>query len=157
MGALSVRLNGRKVYLDTHIFIYALEAMEPWANLVEEAFVSLEADECHAVTSSLSLAECLVQPLKLKREDMVQAYRAALSQSPYLHIAPLSNEILIGAARLRATHNLKLPDALHIATALNQGCTVMLTNDAQFRKVPGIECFLLSDFVTQAPPELLIS
>lgn len=136
--------------------------MEPWANLVQEVFIGLEADECQAVTSSHSIAECLVKPLKLKREDMVLAYRAALSQSSYLHIALLSNEILIDAARLRATHNFKLPDALHIATALNQACTVMLTNDAQFRKVPGIECFLLSDFVPpsahsrEAPLKILI-
>lgn len=152
MGSLSMRLKDQKVYLDTNVFIYALEAMEPLANLVREVFVILETDECHAVTSSLSIAECLVQPLKLKREDMVLAYRAALSQSPYLQIAPLSTEILVAAARLRATHNFKLPDALHIATALDQGCTALLTNDAQFRKVPGIECFLLSDFVTQVPP-----
>lgn len=154
MGALSMRLKDQTVYVDTNIFIYALEAMEPWANLVQEVFGSLEAGECHAFTSSLSIAECLVKPLKLNREDIVLAYRTALSPSSYLHIAPLSNEILIDAARLRATHNLKLPDALHIATAIDQGCTVMLTNDAQFRKVPGIQVLLLSDFDAQEPQML---
>jgi predicted nucleic acid-binding protein len=147
MGTLSVRVRGQKVYLDTNIFIYGLEAIEPWARLVQDIYVSLEAGEWHAVTSSLSIAECLVKPLKLERADMVLAYRAALSQSAYLQISPLSDEILVDAARLRATYNLKLPDAVHMATALKEGCTTMLTNDAQFRKVPEMKCILLKDMV----------
>lgn len=152
MGALSMKLKGQKVYLDTNIFIYALEAMEPWASLLRDLFASLEAGDWHAVTSSLSIAECLVKPFDMEREDMVLAYRAALSPSRYLHIAPLGEEILVEAARLRAKHKFKLPDALHIATALDQGCTAMLTNDAQFRKVPAIQCILLSDLVAQMTP-----
>ena len=148
MGALGTKLKGQKVYLDTNIFIYALEAMEPWAALLQEAFASLQAGEWHAVTSSLSIAECLVKPFDMERDDMVAAYRAALSPSQYLHIAPLREEILVDAARLRALHKFKLPDALHIATALDEGCTAMLTNDAQFRKVAKVQCLLMSDFVS---------
>lgn len=146
MGALGTKLKGQKVYLDTNIFIYALEAMKPWAELLREAFVSLEAGEWHAVTSSLSIAECLVKPFEMERNDLVAAYRAALSPSQYLHIAPLREEILVDAARLRAKHKFKLPDALHIATAMEEGCTAMLTNDAQFRKVATVQCILMSDF-----------
>jgi predicted nucleic acid-binding protein len=152
MGALGMKLKGQKVYLDTNIFIYALEAMEPWATLLREIFASLEVGEWHGVTSSLSIAECLVKPFDMERNDMVLAYRQALSPSQYLHIAPLREEILVAAARLRATHKFKLPDAIHIATALDQGCTVMLTNDTQFRKVPGIQCILLSDLVPSMTP-----
>lgn len=146
MGALGTKLKGQKVYLDTNIFIYALEAMEPWATHLREAFTSLEAGEWHAVTSSLSIAECLVKPFDTERDDMVAAYRAALSPSQYLHIAPLCEEILVDAARLRAKHKFKLPDALHIATALNHGCTAMLTNDSQFCKITAMQCIVMSDF-----------
>jgi predicted nucleic acid-binding protein len=148
MGTLGTKLKGQKVYLDTNIFIYALEAMEPWAALLQEAFASLEAGEWQAVTSSLSIAECLVKPFDMERDDMVAAYRAALSPSQYLQIAHLHEDILVDAARLRAKHKFKLPDALHIATALVEGCTVMLTNDAQFRKVASLQCILMSDFVS---------
>lgn len=148
MGTLGTKLKGQKVYLDANIFIYALEAMEPWAALLREAFAGLEAGEWRAVTSSLSIAECLVKPFNMERDDMVAAYRAALSPSQYLHIAPLHEEILVDAARLRARHKFKLPDALHIATALDEGCTAMLTNDAQFRKVATVQCLLMSDFVS---------
>ena len=146
MGSLNTRLKGQKVYLDTNIFIYALEAMEPWTTLIKEAFTGLEAGEWHAVTSSLSIAECLVKPYQLDRDDMVAAYRAVLSPSQYLHIAPPYDDIFVVAARLRAKHNFKLPDAIHVATALDMNCTVMLTNDAQFRRVPTMQCLLMSDF-----------
>ena len=146
MGSLSEELQGQKVYLDANIFIYALEGVEPWAVILRELFTSLEAGEWQAVTSSLSVAECLVRPFALSREDLVQLYRAALSPRTHLTIAPLHEEILVSAARLRAQLKFKLPDALHVATALDQGCTAMLTNDAGFRKTPGVQCLLLSDW-----------
>lgn len=147
MGALSQTIKGQKVYLDTNIFIYALEGVEPSAAILREVFTSLEAGEWQAATSSLSIAECLVKPFGLGREDLVGLYRAALSQSDHLTLVPLNEEILIFAARLRAQHKFKLPDALHIATALNQGCTAMLTNDTGFRKVPELNCLLLSEWI----------
>lgn len=146
MGSLSEELQGQKVYLDVNIFIYALEGVEPWAVILREIVTSLEAGEWQAVTSILSVAECLVRPFALGRDDLVQLYRTALSPRPHLTIAPLHEEILVSAARLRAKLKFKLPDALHVATALDQGCTVMLTNDAGFRKTPGVQCLLLSDW-----------
>ena len=147
MGSLSQELKGNKVYLDVNVFIYALEDMAPWAAISRELFTSLEAGEWQAVTSKLSVAECLVKPFSLGRADLAQIYREALSPGAHLTVAALHEEILVSAARLRAQLNFKLPDALHAATALNQGCTIMLTNDAGFRKTPGVRCVLLSDWI----------
>ena len=149
MGSLTEELQGQKVYLDVNIFIYALEGVEPWAAILREIFTTLEAGEWRAVTSNLSVAECLVQPFALGREDLVQLYRAALSPRTYLTIVPLHEEILVSAARLRAQLQFKLPDALHIATALDQGCTAILTNDSGFRKTPGVQCLLLSEWIRE--------
>jgi predicted nucleic acid-binding protein len=41
--------------------------------------------------------------------------------------APIAEE----AARLRAKHNLRTPDSIQIATAINAGAMSFLTNDAQ--------------------------
>jgi len=41
-------------------------------------------------------------------------------------------------ARTRATHNFKPLDALHLATAVEHGCGLFLTNDTQLRSFPDI-------------------
>jgi len=60
---------------------------------------------------------------------------------------PIRRELLIDAAQLRATTKLKLPDALHAATALASQCTTFLTNDQQFKTVAGLNVVLMSDVV----------
>ena len=42
--------------------------------------------------------------------------------------------VYVAAARLRARHGLKTPDALHLATALHHGCGEFWTNDIQLAK-----------------------
>lgn len=146
MGSLRDSLRGQRVYLDANVFIYALEGIEPWATSLHGVFSGLDAGELIAITSRLTLAECLVRPFALGREDLVQVYRLALSPRPSLEIAPLQTELLVSAARLRAELGFKLPDAIHVATALMQGCTAMLTNDAGFRRAPDLTLFLLSEW-----------
>ena len=51
------------------------------------------------------------------------------------------------AARLRAETGLKTPDALHAATALRAGCALFITNDADFRRVPGLPIIVLDDLL----------
>lgn len=148
MGRLRQALQGRKVYLDANIFIYTLEGMEPWADLLSDVFVGLTIGELSAVTSSLSLSECLVLPFKQNKNELVAVYREALLSSHYLTTAPIDDRVLILAANIRAQTGLKLPDAIHAATALTQQCTAMLTNDPGFKRVPGIQLFLLSDWTS---------
>lgn len=148
MGRLRQALQGRKVYLDANIFIYTLEGMEPWADLLSDVFVGLTIGELSAVTSSLSLSECLVLPFKQNKNELVAVYREALLPSHYLTAAPIDDRVLISAANIRGQTGLKLPDAIHAATALTQQCTAMLTNDPGFKRVPGIQLFLLSDWTS---------
>lgn len=59
-------------------------------------------------------------------------------------MAPISRTALIEAARLRAQHAcLKLPDAIHAATAVAYGASTFVTNDARFRPVSGLTAVVL--------------
>ena len=49
------------------------------------------------------------------------------------------------AAEVRARHGLRTPDAIMLATAVESGATLAITNDAAWRKVTGIEVLLLGD------------
>lgn len=148
MGKIRQGLQGKKVYFDANIFIYTLEAIEPWDVELDDVFSGLLAGEFTAVTSSLSLTECLILPFRRNNMELVKTFREAILPSYYLDVVPISDKILLSTANIRAQLNLKLPDAIHAATALRQKCTTLLTNDAGFKRVPNIDVFLLSDWIT---------
>ncbi len=74
-------------------------------------------------------------------------YQQALQNSDALEVVSVSREVLVEAARLRAIANLRLPDAIHGATAILTGCETFLTNDARLRSLPGLEVVVLSEIV----------
>lgn len=135
---------GRRFYLDANFFIYVLEEVEPWAEAARRILIALEGGECEAVTSELSLAECLVKPMELGRKEIAETYLDFLRDRPSLVIVPVSREVLIEAASLRGLSGIKLPDAIHAATALQGGCTSFLTNDERL-SIPGIRMIRWSE------------
>lgn len=143
MGSLTEKL-GPQVYLDANFFIYVLEAVEPWARAARAVLEALDRRELKAVTSELSLAECLVKPLASGQSEIAEAYLEFLKDRRFLTVLPVTREILIEAARLRGLSRIKLPDAIHAATALQKGCSSFLTNDDRL-KIKGIEVLCWPD------------
>ena len=134
---------GRRVYLDTNIFIYAVEGYEPEAAFLQGLLAALEEGRFAAVTSELTLAEVLVKPFGLGREDAVAAYTELLTPSVRLTVPPVGRAILVEAARQRAALGTPMPDAIHVATALAAGCELFLTNDRRLRMPAGLTKELL--------------
>jgi len=149
MGSIADLLN-RRVYLDANIFIYALEDLNPWNEQAKAILRAVDERTISAVTSELTLAECLAKPLKDDLKPLVDVYLNAIQQRPNLATVPVSREILIAAASIRSTSQLKLPDAIHLATARVQACELFLTNDRQFSTLQDVRYVLIS---TLSPPE----
>ena len=148
MGLLD-RLAGGKAYFDANVFIYAIEQIDDFVSVVSEILPALDGQKLHAVTSELTLAEALVKPLRDDNGELAGDYIAAVQPRPALEVVPVSREILIEAARMRAKTGLKLPDAIHAATAVRSGCGHFVTNDARFRGLAGLEVVVLSELVQQ--------
>jgi predicted nucleic acid-binding protein len=134
---------GKTVYLDTNIFIYTVEGYVPEAAILRELFAALEDGRFTAVTSELSLAEVLVKPFELGHEDVAAAYTELLTSSDRLAVLPIDRAILVEAARQRAALGMRMPDAIHVATALATGCELFLTNDRPLKLPPGLTKELL--------------
>lgn len=64
-----------------------------------------------------------------------------------LELLPVTVAVLRDGAALRAGFGLKTPDAIHAATASRAGCSMYLTNDTGFRRVPGLSPTILEDFL----------
>src|SRR5690554_3752981 len=87
------------------------------------------------VTSELALAETLVRPFREQNQEAVEGFKMLLASNQWLAVEPVSRDALWEAALLRSQHlHLKLPDAIHISTALLTGCTHLLTADLRLRE-----------------------
>jgi predicted nucleic acid-binding protein len=128
-----VSILGQTVYLDTNIFIYAVEGYEPEDAFVRELFSALDRRILTAVTSEFALAELLVKPFELGRDDIVSIYIDLVQNSERITVVPVDRAILIEAARQRATLSILMPDAIHVATAVVSSCEVFLTNDRKLK------------------------
>jgi uncharacterized protein len=112
------------IYLDACLLIYAIEDHPVWALDVRAALKN-EPDARFAVSPLIKM-ECLVKPLKTGDIAMQRRYEAGLNQFVQL---PMTEQIFLQAAMLRARFGLKTPDALHLACAQHHGCTALWTND----------------------------
>jgi predicted nucleic acid-binding protein len=101
-------------------------------------------------TSELSVLEVLVKPIQLGNMALQTLFLGTLYGTPGLSCIPIARPILEAAAQLRATSGLKTADAIHAATALAEGCTLFVTNDPAFRRVPGLSVAILSE-IAAAP------
>jgi predicted nucleic acid-binding protein len=94
------------------------------------------------------MTELLVQPYRVADQERVDEYYALLSTFPNLTWVAPDLEIADMAARFRAIHHLKTPDALQAATAVHSRATGLITNDAVFERVAEFETLLLDRFLT---------
>jgi predicted nucleic acid-binding protein len=129
MGLLMAAID--RIYLDTNVFITAFEARDKSGELLLQLFVRRrEASRSLFVTSELSMSELLVLPYRRQDHDLIIKYETILAKSDWLDVAPVETPVLRHAAVLRAQYPaLKLPDAIHLATAVGSSCSHILTAD----------------------------
>ncbi|MBI4686537.1 MAG: PIN domain-containing protein [Nitrospirae bacterium] len=136
-----------KVYLDTSVFIYFVEQHARYYDFCVSIFKNVEEGRIEASTSTLTLLEILVQPYRFKRDDLVLKFYSLFTTYPHLSWIKLTLDISDIAARLRAEHNLRTPDAIQAASAISNSATGFICNDKAFRKIKDIECLVIDDCV----------
>lgn len=141
------RVAGRLVAADTMVFIHYLDAHPEYAPLLDPLFEKWERGESNAVASVLIVAETLVGPLRTGAKEAAGNAVQWLSGLPGLEIVPVTLDIGIRAAELRAEHGLPMADSLHAATALVRGADLFLTNDRGFTRLRQLEPVFLDDFL----------
>jgi predicted nucleic acid-binding protein len=145
VGALTLPATGN-VYVDANAVIYAVEKIEPFTSLLQPLWLAAQAGRLQIATSELTWLEVLTKPLREGNATLESLFRAFLTARE-VRLIPATLPLWEHAARLRAL-GLKTPDALHGATALAVGCALFLTNDATFRRVPGLPVAVLADVAT---------
>ena len=136
-------LRGKTVGLDTAPLIYFIEQSPRRIEKLRPFFAAAGRGDFRLATSFITLVEVLVQPLRNGREDLANAYRDILLRSPALRVIPFDQQAAEEAARLRAAYNLRTPDAIQVATAIQSGASHFLTNDATLAQISGISVLVL--------------
>jgi len=133
-------------FFDASALIYLIEGSGPLAASVRatlQALVDRDPNLSVAV-SRLSWLECRVGPMKSDDAATLNLYDAFFAR-PDLIWVELTREVVELAAAVRVRHGLRTPDALQAACCLQLGGGhVLLTGDAAFRRVAGLDVALLA-------------
>jgi predicted nucleic acid-binding protein len=135
-------LRGKRVGLDTAPLIYFIEENLTYLDATKLFFESMDRGDFTVITSTVTLLEVLVHPLRRNNTALAAEYRDILLNSKLITVE-VSSTIAEQAARLRAVHNIRTPDAIQISAALNAGATHFFTNDIRLPVIPAIETLSL--------------
>jgi len=116
------------VYLDTVICIYAVEGAPSFQARARARLAAMQAAGDQPAISDLSWLECRVKPIRIADAAALADMEAFLTGSDVVRV-PIPTAVYERACRIRAVHNYKLADALHLAAAVESGCGLFLTND----------------------------
>jgi len=106
----------------------------------------MDRGDFSVVTSTVTLLEVLVHPLRNNNRELAAEYRDILLNSRLMTLE-VSNAISEQAVGLRAIHNIRTPDAIQISTALNAGVSHFFTNDVRLPAIPSIQIISLDSLI----------
>lgn len=144
---LSRLLKGKTVFIDTAPLIFFIEKNPRYSAIVKPVVALIDSGQTKGLTSTITLLEVLVLPLREGNKKLADAYRSILLSSKNLETCEISNAISEKAAVLRAKYGFKTPDSIQLATAIIRRMDYFLTNDLALKQVKEIKVVVLEDFI----------
>jgi predicted nucleic acid-binding protein len=132
------------ICLDTNCVIYLIEANPVWGPKIAERLASLRKMGEAIAVSDLVRTECLAYPYSRGDSGLIADYQTFF-ESDQVRMLPLTIAVCERAAQIRAASSfrLKVPDCLHLAAAVEAGCSLFLTNDQQLSQYHGVPVEIL--------------
>ena len=124
--------------VDSMLFVYHFEGNEEFGPAAGRLLHAAEAGRCRVVSSVLARMEVMVVPKRHRQEELCRLYRDFFESFPNLSVEPVGPEVAEIAADLRATLQIRTPDALHLATAIHAGAEAFVSEDRRLRGIAGI-------------------
>jgi predicted nucleic acid-binding protein len=127
--------DGALVVVDSAPIIYLLEGHATLARRFRPIFERHAAGELSFAVTTVTIAEVLTGPLLAGDEALAERYRSVLTS---WYVIELTAEITASAARLRASLQLKLPDAVQAASAIAVNADALVTHDRDFARLDAL-------------------
>ena len=120
-----------RIFWDTNLFVYLWEESVRTEQVVALANWQRQ-QHAELVTSTLTIGELLVHPLRQKQDELAERYMASFAQ---LHVTPFDQAAAYAFAQLRAQYpRLALPDAIQLGCASVASVDLFVTNDRRLSR-----------------------
>lgn len=144
-GIISVVKGYKTIALDTNIFVRALDDPTILGERAGVLLSYIKQTDKKVFISTLVLEEFFVKVYKNKRGKETDYILDFITMGGLATVISVDQEVALSAAKIRAEYNLKAPDALHLASAINAGADVFITTDKRLpRKVGKLTVKILS-------------
>lgn len=147
LTAILASVQGKRVYLDTNVFIYFLDKHDLYFDVVLPFFQLFNEGLSFAYTGDAAVTETLYKPYELNDSIRVNEFKAFFADDELLTVLPHSTKIFELTAEIAPKYKMKLIDALHYSTAIYSGCQFILTNDKGFISSEHIEVIRIKDLL----------
>ncbi|MBI3195443.1 MAG: PIN domain-containing protein [Ignavibacteriae bacterium] len=143
-------IQAGKIFIDTSPFIYFVEAHPKYGLLAKEIFDTVQAGDCKAYSSVVTLTEVLPKPLQVGNNNVVKKFKEMFVSTNSFSIVDITYSIAERAGMLRGKYTgLKTVDALQLSGALAMNVNVFITNDKQLKQINEITILVLDDYMTK--------
>ena len=123
-----------RIYLDACTIIYLVEAESSFHAAIVRRLQQHQTDPAsRLLTSRLSCLECRTRPVRDNDRKLLEAYDK-LFGADRMVIVEITAEIVVTATKLRARHGFKTPDAIHLASAIEEKADIFLTGDSSLAR-----------------------
>jgi len=132
-----------RVYLDASAIIYFVEAESLFHTAAVQSVGRFRSDpESRLVTSRLSRLECRVKPAQDSDQELLAKYDAFFKRRRLVS-ADVTAAVIERATELRSRHRFKTPDAIHLATAIEEHADLFLTGDDDLKRCTQVKVEIL--------------
>jgi predicted nucleic acid-binding protein len=148
INTLIKSIHGSRVYFDTNPIIYFVEQNDNFIQVIDPIFNLIGTGDIFAYTSELTLAEILIKPFKDGSNNIISAHKELLLDEDFFRLTSIDRDLLMQAAEFGGKNNTKLPDAIHMVSAMSNDCQYFITNDKKFRDYGSIKVIQLSELAS---------
>ena len=141
------QLKGHRVYFDTNPIIYFVEGHEVFYSAVKPLFDMLDDEKFSAFSSEFTLTEVLIKPYRDQLEELIADYTGLLLESEYFSLLGTNADTFVQAAKIGGETMMRTPDAIHMATAVENHCDFFITNDKRIRDYLGVKVLQVSELL----------
>ncbi len=132
-----------RVFIDTAPLIYLCEGTPEQNRAVSQQLERWIETDAMLGSSTMTLLELLVVPLRETNKRLALKYRTLLADLLSEPLIALDETIAEAASDYRARYGFNTPDAIQLATATQHGYDVFYTNDRRLAACADIELVLV--------------